>query len=130
MLSSLIVKPVALAPTSVVQVPPVDALYLMVSEPTADPRVRVAPPTVSTLLTNALPKTLSCEPMVVEPVLVTVNSVVCAPVFEVDAIEKSVVVALVDAAKMLKSAVGAGVEDPMVRPLRNAAASKSEVDDA
>lgn len=64
------------------------------------------------------------------PVLLMVKSVVWTPVFDVEAIEKSVVVAEVEAAKMLRRAVGVGDDEPIERPLLNAAASKSEVDEA
>ena len=58
------------------------------------------------------------------PMLLMEKSVLCAPLLEVEAIAKSVVVAVVEAAKMLKSAVGFGVEEPMERPFLKDAASK------
>ena len=95
-------------------------------------------------LRSARPPTLSTPPMVedavtasaevvapvaerlrsvVRPVLEILKSVEFTPAAVVEEIAKSVVVAEVEAAKILKSAVGFGVDEPMESPLRKEAAS-------
>lgn len=71
----------------------------------------------------ALPLSERLRP-VMRPVLEMEKRVESTPADVVEDIWKSVVVAVVEAAKMLKSAVGAGVDEPMERPLRKLAASK------
>jgi hypothetical protein len=64
------------------------------------------------------------------PVLVIEKRLVVTAVAVVEAMLKSVVVAVVEAAKMLRSAVGAGVEEPIARPLRKLPASNWAVEEA
>ena len=98
-----------------------------------EPTLRT-PPMVEDAVTAREPVVvpLRCEKSrpVKRPVLLMEKSVELTPAEVVEDMAKSVVVAVVEAAKILKSAVGLGVEEPTERPLRKLPASNSEVEEA